>query len=300
MAVGGAIDLRRSIGRPFINSRPLEIAPKPGTASRRLRLRYAGSCVACGSALAKGVEALYDSGTRAARCVVCPVGADASKQLEIAYGVAGASAQREFERRRGLRETRVKARLGNTLGGVVLALTDEPQTTRAWERGAAGERKLGEALAGMVGVRTLHDRRVPGTRGNIDHLLVGPAGVFVVDAKRYAGLIEVRDRGGFLSSDLRLFVGHRDCSSLAANMAWQIDAVRRVIEPLEIEPTPPIVPVLCFVDGEWPLLFPPSSFNGVRLEGKGSIRKLVAKQALLDAAAIERLAGVLARAFPTK
>jgi hypothetical protein len=228
------------------------------------------------------------------------VGTDASKELGIAYGVAGASAQREFERRRGLRESRTKARLGNTLGGVVLALTDEPQTTRAWERGAAGERKLGDALAGIAGARTLHDRRVPGTRGNIDHILIGPAGVFVVDAKRYAGLIEVRDVGGLFSSDPRLFVGRRDCSSLAANMAWQIDAVRHVIEPLQMEPNPPIVPVLCFVDGEWPLLFPPSSFNGVRLEGKGSIRKLVVKQVVLNAAAIERLTGVLAGAFPIK
>ncbi|MEW5990840.1 MAG: nuclease-related domain-containing protein [Chloroflexota bacterium] len=40
-----------------------------------------------------------------------------------------------------------------------------------------------------------HDRRVPGTRGNIDHIIVAPASVFVVDARAYVGLIEVRNYG---------------------------------------------------------------------------------------------------------
>lgn len=41
----------------------------------------------------------------------------------------------------------------------------------------------------------LHDRRVPDTRGNIDHIIVAPAGVFVVDAKNHKGKIGIRDRG---------------------------------------------------------------------------------------------------------
>ena len=36
-------------------------------------------------------------------------------------------------------------------------------------------------------VRVLHDRRIPGTRANIEHLVVCPTGVLVVDAKRYVG-----------------------------------------------------------------------------------------------------------------
>ena len=248
----------------------------------------------------KGAEALYDAATRVVRCVQCPSDSAASKEADVEYGVAGASAQREFERRQARRQARVRGRLGNFVGGVVLAVTDEPQSTRAWERGAAGERELGKAFAGIAGLKALHDRRVPGTRANIDHILIAPAGVFVVDAKRYSGLIEVRDVGGLFSSEQRLFVGRRDCSGLAADMGWQVEAVQRVVQSLEMQPSPLITPVLCFVDGDWPLLFPPSSFNGVRLEGTGSIRKLVVKQAVLDAAAIDRLTGILARAFPAK
>ena len=54
---------------------------------------------------------------------------------------------------------------------------------------------MAKALEDTKDVWTLHDRRVPGTRGNIDHIVVGPAGVFVIDAKNYQGKIEVRNRG---------------------------------------------------------------------------------------------------------
>jgi hypothetical protein len=39
---------------------------------------------------------------------------------------------------------------------------------------------------GRVGL-VLHDRSVPGTRSNIDHLAVVPSGVWVIDTKHYAG-----------------------------------------------------------------------------------------------------------------
>lgn len=71
---------------------------------------------------------------------------------------------------------------------------------------------LAEALDGF---QALHGRRVPGTKGNLDHVVVASAGVFVVDAKRYQGRIEIRNRGWFFRPDDRLYVGRRDCSDLA-------------------------------------------------------------------------------------
>ena len=130
-------------------------------------------------------------------------------------------------------------------------------------------------LAGLEDLIVLHDRRVPGTRGNIDHLVVASSGVFVIDAKHYAGLIQIRDRGGLFNSDKRLYVGTRDCSDLAANMTWQTDAVKKVLAAVSILRSVDVHPVLCFVDGEWPLLLQPESFQGVRLEGGRSIKKLL-------------------------
>jgi hypothetical protein len=115
----------------------------------------------------------------------------------------------EYERRHAKREQRIRQRWGR-LSGLVLALSEDPQSTRAWERGSTGETKLAQSLAKLEGddVIVLHDRRVPGSRANIDHIVVCPSGVFVVDAKLYTGEIHVKDVGGLFSGrDLRLFVG---------------------------------------------------------------------------------------------
>jgi hypothetical protein len=151
--------------------------------------------------------------------VACPEDPAATEAAPIDGGTAGASAQREHDRRVAKREAATRGRFGNRLGGIVLALTDEPQSTRAWAKGARGEKELDAALAGVPDVVVLNDRRVPGTRGNIDHLVVAPAGLFVVDAKRYQGSLRIRDVGGFFHTDNRLYVGRRDRSHLADNMA---------------------------------------------------------------------------------
>ena len=124
--------------------------------------------------------------------------------------------------------------------------------------------------------------------------------MFVVDAKDYAGLIRIRDVGGFFKTDKRLYVGHRDCSELADNMGRQVDAVERALQSVPVDPMPPITPVLCFVDGEWPLFSPPDSYRGVRLEGASSIQKLVTSSRALDDSDIQRLASLLSTAFPPK
>ena len=232
------------------------------------------------------------------RCVECKPGDGAA---EIETGSAGASAQREYERRRGAREDRVKAQLGNLIGGFALAVTGEPHSTRAWERGSIGEQKLAKALAEIHDLTVLNDRRVPRTRGNLDHIVIAPAGVFVVDAKHYKGLIQIRDRGGLFSRDQRLYVGSRDCSSLADNMGWQLSAVRGALESAGIDLAAiPVTPVLCFIEGEWPLLLPPESYKGVRLEGSRSIKALLTKSNVLNRDQMERVSRVLAVAFPAK
>ncbi len=186
------------------------------------------------------------------------------------------------------------------VGGVALAVAGEQKSTIAWERGAVGERQLGEVLASIDGIAVLHDRRVPGTRGNIDHLVVAATGVFVVDAKHYAGLIRIRDRGNFFNRDERLYVGSRDCSPLAENMAWQVTAVRDVLDSIPDARSISVQAVLCFVDGEWPLIRPPESYKGVHLEGLRSIKKLLAEPGPLDADRIARIDRTLSIAFPSK
>jgi Nuclease-related domain len=146
---------------------------------------------------------------------------------EIDTGEAGASAQREYERRVGQRERRIEERYGTgLLGKFVKLVSDEPATTTAWRTGAEGERRLARRLNAAVGDLgvVLHDRRVPGTRGNIDHLVIVPTGVWVIDAKTWSGKVECREVGGWFRTDERLFVGGRDRSKAVEGMSWQVDA----------------------------------------------------------------------------
>lgn len=252
-------------------------------------------------ALRVGEVAIYERSSRSIRCVECPTTQpDEAAEAEVDTGVAGESARREYERRKTNRETRVKGRFGRRLGSVVLAVTDEPQSSRAWATGAIGEEKFARALEGIEGLRVLNDRRVAGTRRNIDHIVIAPAGVFVVDAKKYKGVIAIRNRGWFFRPDYRLYVGRRDCSELADGLGWQIEAVTAALTSAGVDPMPPVRPVLCFVDGEWPLFRAPNTYAGVVLEGTGSIRKLVASREVLDPVAIETLARALAAALPAK
>jgi hypothetical protein len=259
------------------------------------RVKYDGLCSKCGIALNTGEVAVYDRATRTIHCVSCPT-APAPELPDVAAGVAGRSARQVHDRRAAKREAVVKERWGDRIGGVVLALTEEPQSTKAWAVGARGEEKLAKALDGFS---VLHDRRVPGTKGNIDHIVIAPAGVFVVDAKNYAGRIEIRNHGWFLRPDERLHVGRRDCSALADMMGWQVAAVEKALLAAGVESLPPITPVLCFVDGDWPLIAPPDVFRGVRLESARSLRKRLAGE-VLDEAAVGQLTRILAGALPPR
>ena len=181
----------------------------------------------------------------------------------IDTGLAGASARKEHERRRARHDARIEQKWGTgRLGRVIKVLSDDPQSTKAWARGAIGEEKVAKVLADRLGGSAvlLHDRKVPRTRGNIDHLVIASSGVWVIDAKRYRGKVERRDVGGLFRSDLRRCVGGRDRTKLIEGLGWQRNAV---VEALDGHPVP-VHQALSFVDADWPLLFAkPLQFDGI-------------------------------------
>jgi hypothetical protein len=67
----------------------------------------------------------------------------------------------------------------------------------AWRRGAAGERRTARLVDPLErhGWVVLHDLAVPGSRANIDHLVIGPGGVFVIDSKQYRGRLQLDSSG---------------------------------------------------------------------------------------------------------
>jgi hypothetical protein len=157
----------------------------PSGRSKRLRLRRADRCLACGRELAVGDEALWHRDIRRVTCVGCPV-----DDTTVVEGAAGASALREYARRRQRREEHARERLGG-LGALLARVIDEPTSTKVWRQGANGEIRSAARFAKHLdgtAVRLLHDRTIPGHgRANIDHLAVGPGGVTVIDTKPTMG-----------------------------------------------------------------------------------------------------------------
>ena len=140
-------------------------------------------------------------------------------------------------------------------------ITPESQPTAAWKVGAEGERRVAEVLEGAVGVEVLHDRLVPGSRANVDHIAIGPSGVFVIDAKKYTGQVEVRDVGGFFRTDERLYVNNRDRTKLVEGVLRQINVVRTALgeDFSDVE----VRGVLCFVGCEWGWIMRTKRVEGV-------------------------------------
>jgi hypothetical protein len=224
---------------------------------RRLRLRRDDRCVGCARELAAGELGCWDPRRREIHCLDCAraLGDESvSQEPSPLSSDPGASARREYERRRDRRAERVRGRYGS-LGGLVLWLTPEPRSERSWAAGAAGESKLAAKLerrTARAGVILLHDRRVPGTRANIDHIAIGPAGIVVIDAKRYSGQIRLQRRGGLFSARTEhLVVAGRDRTKLIDAVQRQVQVVRAALGAAD--GGVPVTGVLCFVDGQWPL-----------------------------------------------
>ena len=266
-----------------------------------MRLRYSGQCRSCDAVLRAGTTAIWEPATKSVLCVDCssePLTFDGELETPVSQnGVAGASARREYERRVRSREDTVRANHPK-LGGLILALQDDPQSTKAWDVGARGEERLGRRLD-QIGssVRVLHDRRIPGTKANIDHIVVSPVGVFVIDAKKYSGRPTKKVEGGFFRPTVtRLMVGSRDRTSLVAGMHGQVSRVETAVAAGGFRVA--ISGILCFVDAEWPIIGGAFSVDGVDIVWPGRAIELVTKPGPLDSPVMDGLREVLAQAFP--
>jgi hypothetical protein len=105
----------------------------------------------------------------------------------------------------------------------------------AWRRGAAGERRSARLLAPLErqGWAVLHDLAVPRSRANLDHLVIGPGGVFVIDSKQYRGRLQL-DRFG------RLWHGRYPLDPALRAVSFEADQAARVLP----DPGMAVVPIV--------------------------------------------------------
>jgi hypothetical protein len=223
------------------------------------------------------------------------------RPAEPSVGVAGGSARakaeqlrsEQEERRRELKERRP------VLGRLAIAMAGPATDGATWAKGAVGEEKLGAALDGMVqhGLFVLHDRRRPRISANIDHLVVAPSGVWVIDAKRHAGLVTSVDKGGWFRSDVRLVVGGRDRTSLVEGVGKQVADVVSVLQR-SLMPDVPVHGALCFVDSEFQLFARPFEVRGVLVSWGKALRERMTRPGPVSVEQRAALHAQLAAALP--
>jgi hypothetical protein len=181
---------------------------------RVIRAKYPSTCSRCFGAVEKGESCYWIASFKTVTCMTCHRPALSPWAPPPAPGLAGWSAD-------------------------VLA-SHRGSAGASYAKGAAGERVVGEVLdTACAGIgHVLHDRKLPGSKRNIDHVVVTGAGVFVVDAKNVAGVPRGVDFGGSLTTDARLYVGKTDRSTWVTGVQSLAAAAREAAGV-------PVTPILC-------------------------------------------------------
>jgi hypothetical protein len=108
------------------------------------------------------------------------------------------------------------------------------QDARNWRRGARGERRTARQLDRLTrhGWVVFHDLAVPDSRANADHLLIGPAGVFLVDSKNWRGHLAFAPDGTLWHGSYPLIATLATIGFEAAAIAGALAVPGLVVEPL--------------------------------------------------------------------
>jgi Nuclease-related domain len=269
-----------------------------------LNLRWLSVCVVCGTALPAGSRAKWDATTRRMTCAACvepraepktQAGVGESTQSALDRGQPGAGIAREYQRRKRKRESHTR-KTHPWIGELLLALRGTPQHESAFHQGDLGEKAVAvylEKHTARGSAIILHNRRMPGGRGDIDHLAIAPTGVFVIDAKNIKGKARVAKP---LLGDAKLLIAGRNRTKLIDGLDRQVSAVRYALTANGHSDVW-VQGVLCFTIADLPLLGTPKMRGHLLLRRK-ALAKRINKQGSLRPPTIDALARTLAAALP--
>jgi len=237
---------------------------------------------------------------------------DIEDDAESHAPLPGASAQARFERERKLHKTQLRAALPALTAILVVAMAmtffasiaispiltvvgvlavgvvgtytilQLPAEALYWDKGARGERMTGESLAALEqsGFVLLHDRQLPGSRANIDHIAIGPTGVYVIDSKNLSGSVGVINE--------RLFISDHDRQSYIESIYRQAVATQVALSEVMNDFRVTVTPVLCIHGARMPIF--QKAIAGVRLMSGKDLRRIASDAPLLSDEQVQELA----------
>ncbi|QEV21034.1 nuclease-related domain-containing DEAD/DEAH box helicase [Streptomyces alboniger] len=159
---------------------------------------------------------------------------------------------------------------------------------RQWEAASEGERRVAAQLLVLTerGWRLLVDRRWPGTRtANVDMLMVGPGGVFVIDVKNWRRAPEVADG--------RLRAGGEPRDEHAAKLLAVTKAAESAVASLGLSPVA-VQPLMVFAGHRVD-----AGLGRIRLLGEHEVGPaLLSECRRLRAESVRAIADHVERVFP--
>jgi hypothetical protein len=162
--------------------------------------------------------------------------------------------------------------VGLTIAVMVLAVVVEllapPRRAWSWAVGAGGEVLTALALEQLKteGFVILHDRRIPGSSANIDHIVIGPPGVSIVETKSFRGKLKVRGGdvyvGGYRRTASTVEEARREALTVQVALGDELERRRLRVRPF-----------LCVHRAELPF-FDASPQGVLIVDGRGLVKSL--------------------------
>ncbi len=191
-------------------------------------------------------------------------------------------------------------RVGVT-AGVIAAIVEAVYRARsnssvpAWRRSSVAERRTEAQLRKLErsGYRTLHARAIPDTEHQIDHLVVGPTGVYAVDSEKWDKRLPVRVQMG-----KKLFHGPFDQKDRLNHAKLEASKASELITK-SFGREVPVVPSLAIYGP--PVPWKIMTIRGVDVYQGDRARKWITKRerALTDAE-IDRIYDIAAQVLPAR
>ncbi len=176
---------------------------------------------------------------------------------------------------------------------------------RRWRTRPSSRAQLAERVCELAldaGLVALENRLMPQGRGRIDALLVGPAGITVVDALLLDHSPRIaRMAGGFAEpAGDRLIAGGRDHTGAVRAVERQVLAVSRVLSLHgRAHELPAVRGALCVPEGLALISFTELRLHDVLIDGPQTVAFVAARPGALGPEQVRRLAARLERAFPS-
>jgi hypothetical protein len=236
-----------------------------------------------------------------------------AEEVPFQPGLPGAYAQERMERERTRARLKQRALLplatcialivmGGTFLSVQIAVGSTPAAVVAllaalafivgifrlpleslfWSKGVEGERRTAAFIEPLIadGYLVLYNRLLPIGRGDIDSLLVGPTGIFVIETKNWGKAVEVKGH--------RLFAGESDRTWVIEQTYREALAVQLALSDELTALRITVASIICVPGG---IRGGRRVVSGVTLStGKDLARLIKERPDVLDSEAVDRLA----------